>query len=109
MNKILNIEFIENTKRRKFQLELISYLPLEVAGIIRENTFTLKVDNELYHLWSYLNGGGILPVVEKATIKQTGRGESDKNLPWIHTLALDDKEVIEFFPYECALLGEENE
>jgi len=118
MSNQLVVEFIETHRKVKYCLDIISFFPLEVAGVLRENTYTLKVNDLLYNFWRYLRRNKdkkeLKPIIaiEEAVIKQTSRGESNKNLPWIHTLTVKDGEfieVLEFFPYECSLLGEENE
>ena len=112
MSNILNIEFIENTKRKKFQLSVISYFPLQVGGIDRENTYNLVVDKTFYLFLLYLENkyNKYLKVedIEKAVLKETNRSFLENtNLPWIYTLIVNESLSLEFFPYECEL--EENQ
>lgn len=116
MDKTLNIEFLENTKRKKFQLKLISYFPLQVGGIDWENTYNLKLNNSFHQFLLFLEDRydrylTFIQNIKEAAIKESNRGTDNKNLPWIYTLVVKYKEsteVIEFFPYECELV-EENE
>lgn len=108
MSKILSIEFIEVTKRKKFQLRLISYFPLQVGGIDWENTYELVLDNTFYLFLLYLENkyDKYLKVedIAKAVIKETNRSIIESsNLPWMYTLIVNESISIEFFPYECEL------
>lgn len=115
--EILYISFLLGTKKDEFNLNVSSHFHLQVAGVDWENTYTLKLDNNFYQFLLYLEGKynrylTFIENIREVVIKESNRGTNNKNLPWIYTLVVkynSSDEVIEFFPYECKLLGNTNE
>ena len=107
----MKIEFIVESKKIVFPLDLISNNLVESGGIAWENTYNLVLDHNFFIFWSY-----ILPLsfldqvpnpreVTKAIIYQKNRG-IESNLPWINTLEVSDNNItesVEFYPYSCEI------
>lgn len=119
MNNVLYVDFIVGSNREFFNLNLISHVPIEVAGNPWSNTFEIKIDEYFFKFWKYVKSKYEVTITEqkkvsfehniptKAVIEQKTRGmNQDKGYHWINSLMVSDDnttETIIFYPYTLDL------
>jgi len=111
MDNTLYVDFLFGSKRKYFNLNLISYTPIEVGGKPWSDTFNIKIDEYFFKFWKWVrtnyevNTRSFIPT--RAVIERKTRGiDKDKGLPWIHKLSVSDDnqtEEIIFYPFTCDL------
>jgi len=119
MDDILYVDFLFGSKRKYFNLNLISYTPIEVGGKPWSDTFNIKIDEYFFKFWEWVRDNyEVNATVQKvvsfkeivptqAVIERKTRGiDKDKGYAWIHKLSVSDDnqtEEIIFYPFTCDL------